>query len=131
MLEIRHQGPLGGAGRGIELRPPQDRQLHCGPRSRYAGPYRLSQIAAVEQDGDLGLDRRVWQLHRCRSTGGKCSEGEPGKMKLVKPSESDVAARRKVLEDFILKRWASRCSAECVKNWNETVGKLVGLKAGG
>lgn len=63
--------------------------------------------------------------------GGKCSEGEPGKMKLVKPSESDVAARRKVLEEFILKRWASRCSAECVKNWNETVGKLVGLKAGG
>lgn len=63
--------------------------------------------------------------------GGKCSEGEPGKMKLVKPSDADVAARRKVLEDFILKRWASRCSAECVKNWNDTVGKLVGIKAGG
>lgn len=63
--------------------------------------------------------------------GGKCSEGEPGKMKLVKPSQADVEVRRKVLENYILKRWAARCSPECVKNWNDTVGKLVGVKAGG
>ncbi len=63
--------------------------------------------------------------------GGKCSEGEPGKMKLVKPSAADVEVRRKVLENYILKRWAGRCSPECVKNWNDTVGKLVGVKAGG
>ncbi len=62
--------------------------------------------------------------------GGKCTAGEPGKMKLVKPSKADVEERRKILRNTILKRWASRCSPECVKNWNATVGKLVGIKAG-
>jgi TRAP-type C4-dicarboxylate transport system substrate-binding protein len=63
--------------------------------------------------------------------GGKCTAGETGKMKLVKPSKADVEARRKVLKNYVLKRWASRCSPECVKNWNATVGKLVGINAGG
>ena len=62
--------------------------------------------------------------------GGKCTAGEPGKMKLVKPSKADIEERRKILRNYILKRWAKRCSPECVKNWNATVGKLVGIKAG-
>jgi hypothetical protein len=40
-----------------------------------------------------------------------------------------VAARQKVLKDFVLKNWAARCSAECVSNWNATVAKVVGVKA--
>jgi TRAP-type C4-dicarboxylate transport system substrate-binding protein len=63
--------------------------------------------------------------------GGKCTVGEPGGMKLVKPSEADLEERKKILKDFVLKRWAERCGPECVKNWNDTVGKLVGIKAGG
>jgi hypothetical protein len=29
----------------------------------------------------------------------------------------------------VLPRWAARCGAECVRNWNDTVGKVVGLTA--
>lgn len=61
--------------------------------------------------------------------GGECSEGKPGGMKLVEPSAADDAVRKKVLEEVVLKRWAARCGAECVKQWNETIGKIAGVQA--
>ncbi|MEQ8818374.1 MAG: TRAP transporter substrate-binding protein [Thalassobaculum sp.] len=61
--------------------------------------------------------------------GGECTEGKPGSMKKVEPSAADDAVRKKVLEDVVLKRWAERCGAECVKQWNETIGKIAGVKA--
>ncbi len=61
--------------------------------------------------------------------GGTCSEGKPGKVVRIKPSEADLKAREAALNDVALKRWAKRCGAECAKTWNETVGKLTGLTA--
>mgnify|MGYP003909358389 CR=1 FL=1 len=61
--------------------------------------------------------------------GGTCSEGKPGKVTIVKPSEADLKAREAALNDVVLKRWAKRCGADCAKTWNDTVGKLVGLTA--
>lgn len=61
--------------------------------------------------------------------GGECTQGEPGSMKRVDPSPADDAVRKKVLEEVVLKRWAERCGAECVKNWNETIGKIAGVQA--
>jgi hypothetical protein len=29
----------------------------------------------------------------------------------------------------VLAGWAKRCGAECAKEWNETVGKTLGLQA--
>ncbi len=63
------------------------------------------------------------------NTGGECPEGPPAKMTLVQPSAQDLELRRKALLDHVLPRWASRCGAECVKTWNDTVGKVVNLTA--
>ena len=41
--------------------------------------------------------------------GGTCSEGKPGKVVRVTPSEADVKAREAALNDVVLKRWAKRC----------------------
>ena len=62
-------------------------------------------------------------------TGGECSIGEKGAMKLVTPSEEDLATRDKVATDVVLARWAERCGPECAENWNNTVGKILGLSA--
>ena len=62
-------------------------------------------------------------------TGGKCDIGEPGAMKLVEPTKDDLAMRDKVAGDVILARWAERCGPECAENWNQTVGRILGLKA--
>lgn len=68
------------------------------------------------------------------NTGGPCPIGKPGNMKRVTPSAADEAVRKKILDDFVLKRWAQRClkrAPNCVKDWNATVGKTLGLTAKG
>lgn len=87
------------------------------------------------------LEDRMWkgaasddEVGLACNTGGPCAIGKPGKMKRVTPSKSDEAARKKILDDFVLKRWAQRClkkDKNCVKNWNATVGKYLGLTAKG
>lgn len=62
-------------------------------------------------------------------TGKECPIGPVGGMKLVEPSASDIAAQKKIVQDVIVARWAGRCSEECVKDWNATVGKVVGVVA--
>lgn len=62
-------------------------------------------------------------------TGGDCAIGEKGNMKLVTPSDADLAARDKVATEVVLARWAERCGEECAANWNETVGPILGLTA--
>ena len=65
------------------------------------------------------------------ATGGKCTLGKPGNMKLVRPSKADLAMRTKLLKSHILKRWATRCKKKrpnCVKDWNRTIGKVVGIQ---
>jgi TRAP-type C4-dicarboxylate transport system substrate-binding protein len=61
--------------------------------------------------------------------GGTCSVGPPGKLKLVKPSESDLKAREKALNDVVLARWAKRCGDACAAKWNALVGKTYNLTA--
>jgi TRAP-type C4-dicarboxylate transport system substrate-binding protein len=72
------------------------------------------------RENDLGL--------AC-NTGGACSEGPAADMVLVNPAVGDVELRRQALVNQVLPRWAARCGPECVKTWNETVGKIVNLTA--
>ena len=67
-------------------------------------------------------------LH-CLSGSGPCSKGEVGKVKLTEPSAGDIKIRERVLDQFVLKKWAERCSAECVADWNNTAAKVVGVMA--
>lgn len=74
----------------------------------------------AEEDDNLGL---------ICNTGGPCSIGKAGKMKLVLPSPADFKVRERVLQDFVLKRWAKRCGEKCTKEWNDTIGKKIGMMA--
>lgn len=64
-------------------------------------------------------------------TGGECKAGKPGKLVKVEPAEADHKALDTAMRDVVLKRWAKRCGADadCVKNWNDTIGKVVNLVA--
>jgi len=65
----------------------------------------------------------------CTTGTGKCTQGEPGKLKLVKPSAADLAERDRVLNEVVLPAWAGRCGAECAQKWTDTIGKKYGLAA--
>ena len=50
-------------------------------------------------------------------------------MVLVKPSDADRAQLKKIMQEQVLPKWAARCSASCVKDFNATISKVVGLTA--
>ena len=82
------------------------------------------------------LEDRMWtettredEIGLICNTGGPCSEGKAGNMKLIEPSAADFAARERVLKDFVVKRWAKRCGAACAKEWNAASGKNIGIEA--
>lgn len=82
-----------------------------------------------------GLEAPAWDAAQgglegdiaCLTGQGECAAGDAASMTLVQPSEADLAAARKVLEDEVLPDWASRAGAEWVARWNDSVGKAVGV----
>jgi TRAP-type C4-dicarboxylate transport system substrate-binding protein len=91
------------------------------------------QIAQIENENWEMIRREDEQGVICNTgVGGKCEFGEPGKMKLVQPSPADVKERDRIMTEVIIKKWAERCEKAqpgCVKDWNETVGKVIGVTA--
>jgi TRAP-type C4-dicarboxylate transport system substrate-binding protein len=84
------------------------------------------------------LEDKSWKLIeaetedgvRCTTgQGGTCPVGPPGKLKLVQPSEADLKARDKALNDVVLRSWAKRCGDACAAKWTDIVGKRYGLTA--
>ena len=65
----------------------------------------------------------------CNTGATACKQPVKGKMVLVQPSEADRVLLKKVLQESVLPKWAARCSAGCVTDFNATVGKVVGLTA--
>jgi TRAP-type C4-dicarboxylate transport system substrate-binding protein len=67
----------------------------------------------------------------CTTGTGECSAGKPGKLVKVDPAAADTAILESAMRDVVLKRWAKRCGsdASCISNWNDSIGKVVGLTA--
>ena len=83
------------------------------------------------------LEKSIWdaaalhteQGYACNSGADSCTLGARGKMKLVMPSDADRALLKKIVNETMVPTWAARCSAECVAGFNDTIGKVVGIKA--
>ena len=77
--------------------------------------------AATAENDQRGMD--------CNAQ-GPCDIGEPGGMVPVEPSDEDKAKLKEIVENVVVKRWAERCGTQtCVDEWNETIGKIVGMSA--
>ncbi len=66
----------------------------------------------------------------CNTGSAACKEGQPASMKLVAVTPADEALRKDALAKAIMPGFAQRCGADCVANWNATIGKSLGLKMG-
>ncbi len=90
----------------------------------------------IQAESDKLTDRS-WKLIEaetedgihCTTGTGPCPVGQPGKLKLFKPTEADFRARDKALNEVVLKSWAKRCGAECAAKWTEVIGTKYGLVA--
>ena len=82
------------------------------------------------------LEAEIWafessldQLGMDCNAAGPCSKGEPGGMVPITPSAEDQAMLNDIAKNVVLKRWAKRCGKKCADEWNETIGKVVGMTA--
>ena len=61
-------------------------------------------------------------VHGIKATAGK-------EMAVVEPTAADMELHAKIMYDSVLTEWARVCGAECVRDWNETIGATVGISA--
>ncbi|MGE4439624.1 MAG: transporter, partial [Achromobacter sp.] len=45
------------------------------------------------------------------------------------PSQAARDLLKKVTQEAVLPKWAARCSAQCVKDFNATIGMTLGVTA--
>lgn len=76
-----------------------------------------------------GAEKQTQEGYDCNTGAAACKEAVKGKMVLVQPTEADKAALKKIFEEKVLTKWAARCNAQCVGDFNATIGKVVGLTA--
>jgi TRAP-type C4-dicarboxylate transport system substrate-binding protein len=76
-------------------------------------------------------DEGIWCTtgdERC-TLGGQLGVTKTDGMKLVAPSEEDIAKLKEVVASNVLPSFAKGCGEPCTTNWNDTVGAVTGLKA--
>lgn len=76
-----------------------------------------------------GAAAQTQQGYDCNAGAASCKQPVKGKMVLVQPTDADKALLKKVMQETVLPKWAARCSADCVRDFNAHIGKLVGLTA--
>ena len=84
-----------------------------------------------------GYEDKMWgtikqamsQADNCNTNKQPCTLGKLANITIVPVKPAEAETHKKLVEGAVLANWAKRCGAECVKEWNETVGKALGLKA--
>lgn len=72
--------------------------------------------------------KQTQQGYDCNTGAAACTNPVKGKMVLVTPSAADKEVLQKTRQSLVDK-WAARCSAQCVADFNATVGKELGITA--
>ncbi|BCX18114.1 MAG: transporter [Geminicoccaceae bacterium] len=99
---------------------------------RLAPPVReflVREIRDLEDRIWKAMDEETQQGIDCNIGRDTCTMGSKGKMTLVPVSDKDRETLGRVLREVVVPKWAARCGAECVQEWNATVGAIVGITA--
>lgn len=65
----------------------------------------------------------------CLTGDGNCPEGKPANMVKVEVKDADIQKLKEIFPSKIVPRWTKACGTDCVRSWNDTVGKRVGIIA--
>jgi hypothetical protein len=87
------------------------------------------QVRAYEDKMWETLRQATEQADNCNTGRQPCTMGRPANMTIVPVKPEEQAAHRRLVEGAVLANWARRCGAECAREWNETVGRTLGLTA--
>src|SRR5919108_4191956 len=91
--------------------------------------FMLDQVKAYENKMWETLKKATAEADNCNTGKQPCTMGKPAKMTIVPVKPAEAEQHKKLVEGAVLAGWAKRCGAECAAEWNNTVGKALGLKA--
>ena len=91
--------------------------------------FMLEQIKSYEDKMWATIKTTTAEADNCNTGKQPCSMGKLAKSTIVAVKPEEAETHKKLVEGAVLAGWAKRCGVECAKEWNETVGKLLGLKA--
>jgi len=87
------------------------------------------QTKAYEEKMWRTIKTTTAEADNCNSGIQPCTMGKLAKTTIVPVKPEETETHKKLVEGAVLAGWAKRCGADCTKEWNDTVGKALGLKA--
>ncbi len=91
--------------------------------------FMLEQLKAYENKMWDTLKKATAEADSCNTGKQPCTMGKLAKMTIVPVKPEEAEQHKKLVEGAVLAGWAKRCGRECAAEWNNTVGKALGLKA--
>ena len=91
--------------------------------------FMTEQTKAYEEKMWATIKTTTAEADNCNSGVQPCTMGKLAKTTIVPVKPEETETHKKLVEGAVLAGWAKRCGADCTKEWNDTVGKALGLKA--
>ena len=88
-----------------------------------------AQFKAYEDKMWATIKTTTAEAENCNTGKQPCTMGKLAKSTIVAVKPEEAETHKKLVEGAVLAGWAKRCGAECAREWNDTVGKALGLKA--
>jgi TRAP-type transport system periplasmic protein len=91
--------------------------------------FMLAQMKVYENKMWETLKKAASEADNCNTGKQPCTMGKLARITIVPVKPAEAEQHKKLVEGAVLAGWAKRCGAECAAEWNNTVGKTLGLKA--
>ena len=89
----------------------------------------LEQFKAYEDKMWQTIKTTTAEAENCNTGKQPCTMGKLARTTIVPVKPEEAETHKKLVEGAVLAGWAKRCGSACAREWNDTVGKALGLKA--
>ncbi len=89
----------------------------------------LAQVKTYEDKMWQTLKKATAEADNCNTGKQPCTMGKLANITIVPVKPAEAQQHKVLVEGAVLAGWAKRCGRECTVEWNNTVGKALGLTA--
>jgi len=86
-----------------------------------------AELNTLEDEIWIGAGEETQDGINCNVGADPCTVGTKANMTLVPVTDADRALLDKITHEVILPKWADRCGADCVAEFNQTIGPIIGM----
>jgi TRAP-type C4-dicarboxylate transport system substrate-binding protein len=91
--------------------------------------FMLAQMKTYEDKMWTTLKKATSEADSCNTGKQPCTMGKLANVTIVPVKPAEAEQHKRLVETAVLAGWAKRCGTECAREWNDTVGKALNLRA--